>query len=316
MADRPVLDREPVLMDDTDDQDPTAAAMVPLPYTDRDSPTTLDSLAALRGEAMAVLEARITILETARKRAIKMTVPEDWVLFQRNGRITAYLQDCGCERVRDVLGINIFNVRPPVKEMADDGESFMYLQSADGMSTITKQVVRAVEGGRSSQEDFCKGDTGPALVLKVRKACRANVNGNIARTLMGLRNVPITELQDAWQGTGKTPDHCHQGRGFGSAAERLGATRAGVPDVPPPICPVCKVPLLYREGKNDRPAFYGCKSYQSHPNQKVIVNAADWVATQQKAAATNGADAKRQDEENKRLDAEIAARERQPGEDG
>src|SRR5262245_24520021 len=58
-------------------------------------PVTLNELAALRTEgALAVLEARTNVLEAARRKSIRLTHPEDWVLFKSpDDRITAYLQD-------------------------------------------------------------------------------------------------------------------------------------------------------------------------------------------------------------------------------
>lgn len=288
-------------------------------------PASLDDLAALRGEAVAVMEARATVLETARKRGIRLTSPEDWLLFKNvKGRVTAYLSDAGAARARDLLGVEIFDVNEPQQIMAADGQSFIYVQTASGRSKLTGQVVEAVIGGRSSTEDFCKSETGAALDLKVKKACRANVNGRIVRELLGLQNVTIDALREAWTGTSKDPAHCNEGRGYGTAEERLGATREGVPDIPPPTCPVCKtpdgtpLPLLYRAGKNGKSAFYGCRNYATHPQQKVIIDVAEWTqkASVAKEAATKEA---AEIEDARRQDAETVRREngrREPGQEG
>jgi hypothetical protein len=271
-------------------------------------------MAALRGDATAVLDARITVLETARKRALRMIAPQDVNLYRdREGTTTGYISDAGMQRVRDVLGVEVYNVTTPEKVALGDG-SFMYIQSASGRSKLTTQVVEDVEGGRSSSEDFCKdareANRFAELELLVRKATRANVNGNVCRELMGLKNVPLQELQDAWAGTNKDWTQCRKARGFGSQAERLGATKAGVPDVPPPTCPVCKtpdgspLPLEYRPASGTRRAFYGCRNYSKHPKEKVIVNADEWVGQAKRAPQE-----RIQDDENNRLDAEIAARE-------
>jgi hypothetical protein len=282
-------------------------------------PVTLDDLAALRGKAVEVLEARVLILETARKRAIRMTHPEDWVLFKSpDERIVAYLQDCGCERTRDILSIEIFDVTKAEKIMAPDGQSYVYVQHGSGRSRLTLQTVEGMIGGRSSTDDFTRDATGAILELLVMKATRANLDGNIARELMGLKSVPIDELADAWKGTTKSTEHCRKGRGFGTGDERLGATREGVPDVPPPTCTVCKgpdgqpLPLVYREGRNGKGGFYGCRNYKQHEGTKVTVDAAKWEQQQrakqppsQAAAAPTQADL----DEIKRQDAEILARE-------
>jgi len=287
-----------------------ATALTPTDPRHPAVPITLDELAAQRGVAAEIFDARMTILEVARRRGIRMTHPEDWVLFKApDGRVTGYLQDCGAERARDVLSVDIYNVADPVKIPSADGKSFMYVQRADGRSRITGQIVESMEGGRESTEDFCRGVSGAALELKVRKATRANLDGNIARELMGLKNVPIGELLAAWEGTDKSTEHCRRGRGFGTQNERHGGTRENEPDVDPPTCTACApvngqpVKLKYRPASGSRAAFFGCPNYQKHPDKKIVVDAAEWIAQQQR-------DAKDRDDA-KQQDAELAARERE-----
>lgn len=273
-----------------DDLDPTVETTA-LVLRDPRVPVTIDQLAALRGQALEVLDARVLVLETARRKAIRMTYPPDWVLFKApDGAVTGYLQDVGADRVRDVLGIEVFNVSAYERVTSADGASFVYLVTGDGRSRLTLQTVERMEGGRGSDDEHCKGKTGAALELAVRKAARANLDGGIVRELAGLRAVPIEEIGAAWEGTARRVEQCHKGRGFGSGDERHGATRAGVPDVEPPTCPVCPpvngapVKLAYRAGKDGRGAFYGCPNYTSHPNRKVTVDAERWLA-QSRAAA-------------------------------
>jgi hypothetical protein len=280
--------------------DPTApdldgeetAAPTALALRDPRVPVTLSDLAALRGAAIEVLDARVLILETARKRAIRMTHPEDWVLFKSpDERVTAYLQDAGCDRVRDILGVEIFGLSVPEKIPSADGGSFTYIIRGDGRSRLTLQVVEAMEGGRSSGDDFCKGKTGADLELTVRKAARANLDGNITRELTGLKSIPIAELMGAWLGTTKSVEHCRKGRGFGTQNERHGGTRESDPDVEAPTCPHCPpvngqaVRLKYRPAKGDRKAFYGCQNFEKHADKKVIIDAAKWVSDQAARAA-------------------------------
>lgn len=262
-------------------------------------PVTVNDLAALKGEAIEVLDARIQILEVARKRAIRMTSPEDWVLFKaKDDRITGYLQDAGCDRIRDITGIEVYNVTEPERIMSADGQSFMYVIRGDGRSRLTMQVVEQMEGGRMSTDDFCKDKTGIALELVVRKAARANLDGNIVRELAGLKSVPLEELIAGWEGTNKKAEHCRKGRGFGTQDERHGAAREGEPDVEPPTCKYCEpsgsVKMVYR--KSDRGDFYGCPNYKSHPNQKYTVDVKKWVGEQEKKKAEqqHGSQAKQQ----------------------
>jgi hypothetical protein len=283
---------DPQVLDPLDER---TGELVPVRVRHPAVPVSLDELAALKGAALEVMEARIQILETARFRAIRMTHPEDWVLFKSpDDRITAYLQDAGCERVRDILGIEIFDVTTPEKVTAADGKSFGYIITGRGRSRLTLQEVEAMEGGRESTDDFCKDLTGVKQDLRVRQAARANLDGNVVRELSGLKSVPIEALQTAWEGTGKKTEHCRRGRGFGSRDERLGQSREGEPTVDPPTCPHCPpvngapVKLKYRAGKGDRKPFYGCPNYEKHPQQKIIIDAATWIAKQTAPAAASG----------------------------
>jgi len=256
-------------------------------------PTTLAELALRKGEATEIIEARIRVLETARMASIRATHPEDWLLFkakdEQGGQVVGYLQDSGCERVRDIFGISIENVSVPEKIPGADPGVFHYLVRGDGRCSLTTQLIEGIEGGRSSTEDFCKDKTGAALELAVRKAARANLDGQIVRELAGLAGVPIAELEAAWTGTHKKVERCRRGRGFGSGDERLGAVRQGEPDVTPPTCPHCRpahsVKLKYRAAKGDRKAFYGCPHYETHPQQRIIVDAAEWMAKAQTGTA-------------------------------
>lgn len=245
-----------------------------------DVPTTIEQLAARKGEAVEIIEARGLILSTARLLGIKHTHPEDWVLYKApedaGGQVVAYLQDAGCDRVRDIFGIEVFDVSRPEKIAGTEAGVFHYVISGSGRCRLTLQVVEAMEGGRSSTDDFCKDKTGAELELAVRKAARANLDGNITRELAGLKSVPVGELARAWEGTAKKVEACRKGRGFGTRDERLGGKPVTGPDVEPPVCPHCKATGIYRPAKGTRGAFYGCPNYQKHPQQKWVVDAAKW----------------------------------------
>lgn len=229
---------------------------------------SLSELAAMQGAGLEVIKARATILETLRKAAIRATSPEDWLLFKdKKGLIIGYLQDCGCDRVRDLYGIEIMNVQRPEKVPGPDGDSFTYLIQGDGYCGITHQTVESIEGGRSSTDDFLLGKQGVELELACRKAARANLDGNITRELAGLKSVPIQELEEAWKDTNKRSGNCRLGRGFGSGGERQGAdvtVAEGVKQSDAPKCPKCGDMMKFvkaKEGKYE--AFWSCVRYQS-----------------------------------------------------
>jgi len=197
-------------------------------------PKTLSEIAAMRGEAKEIIEARVTVLKTLRVASIRATSPSDWLLYQATDRrddsvrTTGYLQDAGCQRVASLWGIEIFGVSDPVKVSNNDGTlNFMYFVTGNGRCMITGQTIEGVEGGRASDDDFCRGKTGVALELAVRKSARANLDGNVVRKLSGLSSVPLEELQSAWEGTGKDASRCVKGRGFGSSKDpESGSTKA------------------------------------------------------------------------------------------
>jgi hypothetical protein len=273
-----IIDNEPA--------NPTSIATA-LTLRRPDVPVTLSELAAHRGEAVQIIEARVQVLETARLAAIRSTHPEDWVLFKtKDDRITGYLEDSGCERVRPIFGISIFDVRDPRKVVSSDGGSFAIIMRGAGSCSMTNDRVEAIDGIRESTEDFCKDLTGVKQEIRVAQAARANLDGRIVRELAGLGSVPIEELARAWKGTDKKTEHCRRGRGFGTQDERLGGRNAALPDVDPPICPHCQTKGAYRPANGNRGAFYGCPNYKKHEDKKFLVDAAKWEQEQRAKAAT------------------------------
>src|SRR5438128_1958278 len=121
-----------------------------------DVPVTLSELAALKREAREIIEARVEILATVRKAALRSTSPPDWILFkspdEEGGQIVGYLQDAGADRVRDLFGINVFDVSAPEKIATNDPRVFHYLIRGSGRCTLTRQIVEQIEGGRSSTD--------------------------------------------------------------------------------------------------------------------------------------------------------------------
>jgi hypothetical protein len=247
------------------------------------TPTTINDLAALKGEALEVIEARVQVIETLRRASIRATSPADWLLFkapeEQGGQIVGYLQDAGADRVRDLWGIEIFGVSAPEKITGNDPAVFHYIIRGSGRCKLTRQVLEEVEGGRSSTDDFCRGKVGADLELSVRKAARANLDGGITRELAGMKSVPLAEIEAAWIGTPKKIADCRRGRGFGTHEERLGARSDKAPDLDPPICPHCGSAGVYRAAKGNRGAFYGCPKYTTHQDKPAwIVDAAKWAA--------------------------------------
>lgn len=306
-----------------DDEEPTPETpAAPLALRHPATPATINELAAYKGEALEIIDARVQVITTLRMASLRATHPEDWVLFkspeEHGGQVVGYLQDAGADRVRDLWGIEVYGVSKPEKVAGDDRGVFHYIISGSGRCKTTGQIIEAIEGGRSSTDDFARGKAGIELDLLIRKAARANLDGNITRELAGMKSVPVAELEAAWKGTTKRIDGCRLGRGFGTRDERIGGRREDVPDVDPPKCAVCGEVGAYRPAKGNRGAFYGCPQYQKHANRKWTVDAAEWLKQQQKATAPAPAAAPKTDP--KATTPPMQAGEipfnREPGEDG
>jgi hypothetical protein len=242
------------------------------------APATLEQIAALGDGANEIVRARIQVLQTLRRASIQATMPEDWLLFHASDRRTGqertvgYLQDAGCDRVASLWGIEVFGIEKPERIMANDGTAnFMYLVLGSGRCSITGQTVEQMEGGRSSSDDFCKDEHGTALELKVRKAARANLDGNIVRELTGLKSVPLSELQSAWEGSSKDWNRCVKGRGFGSGkAENI--DNGPVSTTPVPNCPTCNGPMWDNRAKKQSPKSPDFKCKDPKCNKAVWEN--------------------------------------------
>lgn len=268
-----------------EDMEPPAPEKTALTLRNPAVPVTIEQLAAVPGQTLDITEARVQVVKTLRHHSLSITHEIDWVLFKGKeediSKAYGYLQDAGCDRIRDLWGVSIFNVSKPEKIAGSDG-SFIYIITGDGRCAVTGQIVEGIEGGRSSTDDICRGVTGAELELLVRKSARANLDGNITRELTGTKSMPVSELTRAWQGTGKSVENCRQGRGFGAKHERLGVSTEKEPaHILPPNCSVCGATGVYRPATDKYEAFYGCPKYASHKDRKWAVKVADWVKQQE-----------------------------------
>jgi hypothetical protein len=259
-------------------------------------PTDINELANLEeNRGKEIIEHRAAILENLRIASIKLTVPRDWTLFKnREGVVTGFLGDEGCDRVKKLWGIQIDGLsqpeRIPPTGTASDG-AFAWAMRGDGHCKITGESVYDMEGVRYSNERYAEEKPdGIQREVAVKKAARANLDGGIARELMGMKSVPIEELDNAWKGGWKNSSLCNKGRGFGSADERAGSGASSAHGIDPqdiPECDVCRIPLVWRAGKGDKEGFFGCRNWEKHKDTKVIVqlSKAKELAEKKKATA-------------------------------
>lgn len=238
--------------------------------------TSIADLSALEvGRGVEIINQRLEILETLRGASIKLTMPNDWTLFKApDGRVTGYLGDQGCDRIKKLWGIQISNLSQMDRiEDEKHPDEFAYRISGDGSCGLTGEAVFEMEGIRYSTERYAtEKPEGIQRVVAVQKAARANLDGSITRELAGMKSVPIEELDKAW-GAGKALAMCNKGRGYGTADERAGAANAqhGIDPGDIPSCDVCQIKLVWRPGKDGKEGFFGCTKYASHPETKIIV---------------------------------------------
>jgi hypothetical protein len=316
--------------DPIDDDDPDVVEQPPdaLALRHPAVPTTLAELAALRGEAIEVIHARVQILATVRSASLAAVSPPDLVLFKARdedgGQVVAYLEDVGAQRVRSLWGVSIFDVSNPEKVAGTAPDDFYYIVRGSGRCALTGQVVENVEGGRGSKEDFCKDKRGAELDKAVRRAARANLNGSIVRELCGLGSIPIEEIAAAWQGTDKSIENCRRGRGFGTREQRQGGGEKPDEGLIPPACPVCRKIMILRSSA--RGFFYSCADWKAHGRDAKTIDLDAWKKDPRSkpklepapAPVTNGTPAPAPPRTvDRMLDAdEIFNRGREPGEEG
>ena len=219
--------------------------------------TTVEGLAVSKTRALEIIQAQYEILTRLRRAAIALTNPEDWLLFRdREGKVTAYLQDRGAAKIRHLFGISISNVSPPERISGDSDGDFAYVIRGDGTCAKTGQTIQGVEGYADATGAVAKQVTGTRREYYVRKHARANLDGSITRKLTGMESVPLSELEEVWANLGKNIDMCPRGKGFGSAKERASGGDS-------PQCPKCGGPMKYipagfKQDGTPRDAFWAC----------------------------------------------------------
>lgn len=266
-------------------------------------PVTIEELAALdEGVGVGIVEGRREIIDTLRKASILLTHPQDWVLYKADDRVTAYLQDCGCQRIKPLWGIDITPVgdfeRVSVQGAPDD--EYAYSVKGDGYCGATDSAVKGIEGLRYSTENFCKDLPPLQRMMRVRQAAVANRDGNIIRTLTGMKCVALEEIDTVWkaEGKGKNIALCVPGRGYGSKADRQGAggTAKGTPtDVQPPVCEICNKTMKFVDGTGKTyDSFWSCpdkRKVDGKWNEHSSVNDKQYRASLAKAKEPTDRDA-------------------------
>lgn len=246
-----------------------------------DVPMTLEEIAALGEEGAAkIIKSRVQIIKTLRAASIQQCHASDWVLNKdRNGRVRAYLEDGGCQRLMDLWGISLDNVTCGPRENSEDGKSYAYTFIGDAYCNVTHRSIKREEGTRYSTERYAQEKPeGIQRESAVKKAARANLEGRCVRNLAGLNNVPLEELILV-SGDKDFERKATKGHGWGTQSERLGAeAEHGLAPADFPICdaclampkPVTTTMVFKKEGK-DGPYWY-CPNWKAHEKVKSFVN--------------------------------------------
>lgn len=225
-----------------------------------DPPETLETVTPAPAPAailpVAAVAARADMLAALRRQAIRATHPEDWLLFRapadQGGQVVAYLAESGCERIRDLWGIDVYDVTIQKTATADPAV-YCYVATGNGYALETRQTVAGVTGARSSVDDFARQAHPAIRDYRVQQAARANMAGNIVRELTGLKAVPIAELRAAWIDLPKQVDACRRGRGFGPARSSTPAAPARPNPPARSASPPRPTPARPAPDDNDRP---------------------------------------------------------------
>ena len=183
----------------------------------------VDALVQMDPEkAIQVFEAREKVLTNLRRCAIRATRPIDWTLA-RDGdrREVATLRKSGAVILRKYYGISVFDVRPVIDGVAqvqvtDTEDGPLAEVWGSGRSNVTGEEVYDVRGQRGRGEGF----TGRGTISDLKEAARTGMETKIVRILTGTTAMPVSELEEAWDGTAKSSGDCYHGPGYGSRGSR------------------------------------------------------------------------------------------------
>lgn len=207
-------------------------------------PVTLDSLTVIdSSRVIALVESRAKALESMRRAGIKLTHPQDWVLFKgRDGRVTASLKRSGAQKVAKLWGIS-FHPRSAVEVSTSkqkvmkwvNGEKTSVVDDVttaeiygDAVCSVTGETVEGLRAYRRTDEEF----VGRGTIDDLKQAAHTAGLTKAVRILAAFSSVPIDELADAW---GKAPKYVEEnavlGAGY-SKQQREQAVQASTQNAP------------------------------------------------------------------------------------
>lgn len=243
----------------------------------------LDSLAKNPNGA-AIFDQRTKLIESCYLSAIRRTRPQDWVITKdRQENVTAMLCASGAALVAEVYGIEVENMRPlekgnfkPERAQLPNGQ-FELRGWCDAYSRVNGRKVYSLSGARRSDEDFTGRSVDGKGNLTVKSDERAGANPSdlasatytllltkAVRVLCSMTRVPVSDLEKAWDGTGKKVEQCRAGHGFGSSSGRA-ASAVAEGDVAAEVAKL-KVEVLRMAGGDSSAVKKITKEITSGPN--------------------------------------------------
>ena len=238
---------------------------------------TLETIAANKDKALAILEAREQILTNLFAAAIRRTEPQDWVLFKNKaGQEVGMLTNSGAARVAPLYGIKVFNLRGPNGEKVaepvmvnepDKSKSAVII--GDAICAFTGMSIEGLRAARNSKEQFTgrpregSGSVGEGCSDQdLKTAAYSLLFSKAVRVLTGTNKVNLETLKDKKIDVTK----CTKGSGYGSSAER-GASTVAEADVPAKVEEFRKA-LLSATGGDEAAAKELCRELTASPDGK------------------------------------------------
>lgn len=181
------------------------------------------------------MEAYAKAVDTIQNAIIRRSFEGDWVTHSRAGASDAErkanIGAAAAERIARFLGIQEQNWTKGEKQWSDDNKHYTWVYEAE--FGFQGRWVRAI--GRASTQDkffgYANGEWKPLADIKegdIKTAAFRACRKEGVRTLLGLRNIPITKLKELGYDTSKIAN-----AGFGSkmsAEEKATAASTGSAD--------------------------------------------------------------------------------------
>lgn len=176
--------------------------------------TSIDNILYMADKADKYIAAVNRIMEAA----LKVTRAQDWVLI--SGK--PYLQESGASKVARLFGVSIEHLSEPLKETDSEGYvSYTYKLRLH----MNNQYVDS-EGSRSMKQDFFSatknGKKKPDEIdeYNVKKSAYTNALVRGLKTLIpGLRNIELSDLEDAGINVSKSNAYSFKEGGKGGASK-------------------------------------------------------------------------------------------------